>query len=269
MGNFFTKSRIALLVIFSVLIIDQIIKVWIKTHMYWHESIRVTDWFYIYFTENNGMAFGMEILGKLFLTSFRIVAVTIIGWFLYKFVKQGVKTGFIICISLILTGALGNIIDSVFYGVLFNESTHSQIASFLPEGGGYASLFYGKVVDMFYFPIIDTNWPQWLPFIGGQHFIFFSPIFNFADAAISCGIISLLLFYSKYLNEVVHTVTPNLTKIGKNGIKIGITCISLGWIIGYIFNDIKLFVDMLMQGCILILIGITVYIIGKIKKNKK
>ena len=101
MGNFFTKSRIALLVIFSVLIIDQIIKVWIKTHMYWHESIRVTDWFYIYFTENNGMAFGMEILGKLFLTSFRIVAVTIIGWFLYKFVKQGVKTGFIICISLI------------------------------------------------------------------------------------------------------------------------------------------------------------------------
>ena len=269
MGNFFTKSRIALLVIFSVLIIDQIIKVWIKTHMYWHESIRVTDWFYIYFTENNGMAFGMEILGKLFLTSFRIVAVTIIGWFLYKFVKQGVKTGFIICISLILTGALGNIIDSVFYGVLFNESTHSQIASFLPEGGGYASLFYGKVVDMFYFPIIDTNWPQWLPFIGGQHFIFFSPIFNFADAAISCGIISLLLFYSKYLNEVFHTVTPNLTKIGKNGIKIGITCIALGWLIGYIFNDIKLFVDMLMQGCILILIGITVYIIGKIKKNKK
>ena len=269
MGNFFTKSRIALLVIFSVLIIDQIIKVWIKTHMYWHESIRVTDWFYIYFTENNGMAFGMEILGKLFLTSFRIVAVTIIGWFLYKFVKQGVKIGFIICISLILTGALGNIIDSVFYGVLFNESTHSQIASFLPEGGGYASLFYGKVVDMFYFPIIDTNWPQWLPFIGGQHFIFFSPIFNFADAAISCGIISLLLFYSKYLNEVFHTVTPNLTKIGKNGIKIGITCIALGWLIGYIFNDIKLFVDMLMQGCILILIGITVYIIGKIKKNKK
>ena len=127
MGNFFTKSRIALLVIFSVLIIDQIIKVWIKTHMYWHESIRVTDWFYIYFTENNGMAFGMEILGKLFLTSFRIVAVTIIGWFLYKFVKQGVKTGFIICISLILTGALGNIIDSVFYGVLFNAVSYTHL----------------------------------------------------------------------------------------------------------------------------------------------
>ena len=160
MGKFFTKGRIALLIIFLVLIIDQIIKIWIKTHMYWHESIRITDWFYIYFTENSGMAFGMEIFAKLFLTLFRIVAVTVIGWFLHKFVKLGMKTGFIVCVSLVLTGALGNIIDSVFYGVLFNESTHSQIASFLPEGGGYASWFHGKVVDMFYFPIIDTNWPH-------------------------------------------------------------------------------------------------------------
>ena len=126
MKNFFTKGRIALLVIFSVLIIDQVIKVIVKTHMYWHESIRITDWFYIYFTENNGMAFGLEIFGKLFLTSFRIVAVGVIGWFLYKFIKHGMKTGFIVCVSLILTGALGNIIDSVFYGVLFNESTYSQ-----------------------------------------------------------------------------------------------------------------------------------------------
>ena len=118
MKNFFTKGRIALLVIFSVLIIDQVIKVIVKTHMYWHESIRITDWFYIYFTENNGMAFGLEIFGKLFLTSFRIVAVGVIGWFLYKFVKHGMKTGFIVCVSLILTGALGNIIDSVFYGVI-------------------------------------------------------------------------------------------------------------------------------------------------------
>ena len=125
--------------------------------MYWHESIRVTDWFYIYFTENNGMAFGMEIFGKLFLTTFRIVAVALIGWYLYKIIKKGFKTGYIVCVALILTGALGNIIDSVFYGVIFNESTHSQIASFMPEGGGYSTWFYGKVVDMFYFPIIDTN----------------------------------------------------------------------------------------------------------------
>ena len=221
MNKFFTKGRIALLVIFSVLIIDQIIKISVKLNMYWHQSenaikwlyekLGIIDvdpptWFYILFTENNGMAFGMELFGKLFLTLFRIVAVTGIGWFLYKLVKQGTKTGFIVCVSLILTGALGNIIDSVFYGVLFSESTHSQIASFLPEGGGYAPLFYGRVVDMFYFPIIDTNWPEWVPFVGGEHFIFFSPIFNFADAAISCGIIALLLFYSKYLNEAYHSV---------------------------------------------------------------
>ena len=131
MKKLLTKGQIAILVIFSVLIIDQVIKIWIKTHMYWHESIRITDWFYIYFTENNGMAFGMELFGKLFLTTFRIVAVGLIGWYLYKIVKRGLKTGYIICVSLILTGALGNIIDSVFYGVIFNESTHSQIASFM------------------------------------------------------------------------------------------------------------------------------------------
>lgn len=201
MGNFFTKGRIALITIFTVLFIDQFIKIWVKTHMYWHESYRVTDWFYILFTENNGMAFGMELFGKLFLTSFRIVAVAVIAWYLYRFVKHGLKTGFIVCVSLILTGALGNIIDSVCYGVLFSESTMSMRATFLPEGGGYAPWLHGKVVDMFYFPIIEANWPQWMPFVGGEHFIFFSPIFNFADAAISCGIIALLLFYSKYLND--------------------------------------------------------------------
>ena len=204
MNSFFTKGRIAALIIFGVLIIDQIIKIWIKTHMYWHESIRVTDWFYIFFTENVGMAFGMEIIGKLFLTIFRLVAVSIIGYFLYKCIKHQLKTGFILCVSLILSGALGNIIDSLFYGVLFNESTSSQIASFLPASGGYAPLFYGKVVDMFYFPIIDTYWPEWMPIWGGKHFIFFSPIFNFADASISCGIIALLLFYSRYLNKEIH-----------------------------------------------------------------
>lgn len=206
MGTFFTKGRIAVFTILSVLVIDQVIKILVKTNMYWHESIRITDWFYIYFTENNGMAFGMEIFGKLFLTSFRIVAVAVIGWFLYKFVKKGLKTGFIICVSLILAGALGNIIDSLFYGLIFNESTHAQIASFLPAEGGYAPFLYGKVVDMFYFPIIDTYWPSWMPFVGGEHFVFFSPIFNFADASISCGIIALLIFYSKYLNESYHNI---------------------------------------------------------------
>lgn len=205
MNKILTKGRIAWIIILAVLIIDQVVKIWIKTHMYWHESIRITDWFYIYFTENNGMAFGMELFGKLFLTSFRIVAVIFIGYLLYRFVKKGMKTGFIVCVSLILTGALGNIVDSVFYGVLFNASTYSQIASFLPAEGGYAPLFYGRVVDMLYFPIIDTHWPQWMPWVGGDRFIFFSPIFNIADTAISCGIIALLLFYSKYLSEAYHT----------------------------------------------------------------
>lgn len=204
MNKFLSKGQLSILIIFSVLIIDQIIKIWVKTNMFWHESIRITDWFFIYFTENNGMAFGMEIIGKLFLTSFRIVAVVLIIWYLIKIVKQNLKTGYIVCISLILAGAIGNIIDCVFYGVLFSESTHSSLATFVPIGEGYSEWFYGKVVDMFYFPIIDTNWPEWMPFVGGEHFIFFSPIFNFADTAISCGIIALILFYSKYLNDNMH-----------------------------------------------------------------
>ncbi len=198
------KSHWALFTIFSVIVIDQIIKVWVKTSMYLHESIHITDWFYIYFTENNGMAFGMEIFGKLFLTLFRVVAVIIIGIYLSRIIKRKFKTGYIICISLILAGAVGNIIDSVFYGVLFEESTYSHIAAFNPSNG-YESLFYGKVVDMFYFPIIDTFWPEWMPWVGGNRFIFFSPIFNFADASITCGIFALLLFYSKYLNEAYHS----------------------------------------------------------------
>lgn len=204
MKKFFTKGRIAVIIVLSVLIIDQVIKILVKTNMYWHESIHITDWFYIFFTENNGMAFGMELIGKLFLSTFRIVAVGIIIWYLNKFIKKNYNTGFIVCISLILAGAMGNIFDSAFYGLIFNESTNTSVATFVPLGQGYESFLHGRVVDMFYFPIIDTNWPEWLPFIGGEHFIFFSPIFNFADASISCGIIALLLFYSKTLNVGSH-----------------------------------------------------------------
>ena len=202
MKKILTQGQLSLVIIISVLVIDQIIKIWVKTNMLWHESIHITDWFYLFFTENNGMAFGMEIFGKLFLTSFRIIAVGFITWYLIKIIKKGeAKTGFIVCLSLILAGAAGNIIDSVFYGLIFSESTIESAAQFVPIGEGYGNLFYGKVVDMFYFPIIDTHWPTWLPIIGGEHFIFFSPIFNFADAAISCGIIALLLFYSNHLNQ--------------------------------------------------------------------
>ena len=175
--------------------------------MYWHESIRITDWFYILFyrKQRYGFRFGdIREIVPYFISnrcgrSDRLVSVQV-----HKAWNE--NRVYRLCVSLILTGALGNIIDSVFYGVLFNESTYSQLATFMPEGGGYAPLLYGKVVDMFYFPIIETNWPAWMPFIGGDHFIFFSPIFNFADAAISCGIIALLLFYSKYLNDSYHVI---------------------------------------------------------------
>ena len=204
MKKFLTKGQLSALIVFAVLIIDQIIKIWVKTNMYWHESIKITDWFYIYFTENNGMAFGMEIFNKFFLTGFRIIAAIAITWLLIQYVKKNSKTGCLVCVSLILAGAIGNIIDCVFYGEIFSESTHSLIAQFVPIGEGYSDWFYGKVVDMFYFPLIETNWPEWMPFVGGEHFIFFSPIFNFADAAISCGIIALILFYGKYLGNIME-----------------------------------------------------------------
>jgi signal peptidase II len=200
MKQLLTKGRISLLVIIAVLVIDQVIKVWVKTTMRLYESIRITDWFYIDFTENNGMAFGIEIFGKLFLSCFRIIAVGGIGYYLFKMIKENLKMGYIVCVSLILAGALGNIIDSIFYGVVFNASTRFSIATFVSGSEGYAPWFYGKVVDMFHFPIINTAWPDWMPFVGGERFIFFSPIFNFADSAITCGIIALLLFYSKYIN---------------------------------------------------------------------
>lgn len=204
MGKRLNNGTVAWVIVLAVLVIDQIIKIWIKTHMCLHATIHITDWFYIFFTENNGMAFGLEVFGKLFLSIFRVLAVGLILWFLCKAVRMRFKTGFVVCVSMIFAGAMGNILDSVFYGQLFTASTHHTVATFLPEGGGYAPWFYGKVVDMFYFPIIDTDWPEWMPWVGGDHFVFFSPIFNFADASISCGIIALLIFYHNYLGNAYH-----------------------------------------------------------------
>ena len=197
----FTRGKISVVIIAAVILIDQLIKVMVKTNMFMHERIRIADWFYILFTENPGMAFGWEFFDKFFLTSFRIVAVIVIGFYLYRIIKRRLPIGYIICISLILAGAAGNIIDCVFYGMIFNNPPAPMIAEFVPFGTGYESLFHGRVVDMFYFPIIDTNWPHWMPIVGGVHFIFFSPIFNFADAAISCGIVALLLFYHKQISH--------------------------------------------------------------------
>lgn len=195
-----TPGRLSLILILSVLVIDQCIKIAVKTNMFMHESIRVTGWFYILFTENPGMAFGWQFIDKIFLTSFRIVAVAAIAYYLCRTIRRGAPTGFIVCLSLVLAGAAGNIIDCVFYGLVFNDPPAPFVARFVPFGTGYGSAFLGRVVDMFYFPIIDTNWPDWMPWVGGEHFVFFSPIFNFADAAISCGIIAMLIFYHKRLS---------------------------------------------------------------------
>ena len=199
-----SKGKGAAFIVMLLLLLDQVIKIWIKTHFQLHESVEITPWFYIYFTENPGMAFGIEVIGKLFLTIFRIIAVGFIGYYLYKIVKQNYRFGFIACVALVLAGAVGNIIDSIFYGVIFDHS-YGQVAAFMPEGGGYAPWFHGKVVDMFYFPLIQTTWPDWVPIYGGQEFIFFRPIFNLADSAICVGVFALLLFYR-------HTLTKSLSK---------------------------------------------------------
>ena len=187
----------------AAIIIDQAIKIWVKTSMYMHEVIEIAPWFKILFTENRGMAFGMELVDKLFLTSFRIVAVIFLIYIIGRQIRQGVNYLFLICLSLILAGATGNIIDCLFYGMVFNNPPAPIVAEFVPWGTGYDSMFYGRVVDMFYFPLVEWNWPGWMPFCGGEHFIFFSPIFNFADACISCGVIAVLLFCRKELQELM------------------------------------------------------------------
>lgn len=190
----------AALIVAICLIIDQVIKLLVKLNMHLYESIHITDWFYIYFTENPGMAFGMEIFGKLFLTLFRIIAVGCFVYYLNKIRGKGFPRGYLVCVALIIAGAAGNIIDCVFYGPLFSESTPYTVSQLVPWGDGYAPLLKGKVVDMFYFPLVEWNWPDWFPWVGGEHFIFFSPIFNFADACISCAVIAILLFYNKCMN---------------------------------------------------------------------
>lgn len=191
----------AFILIAVILIVDQAVKIYIKTHFQLHESIRVTDWFYIYFTENNGMAFGWEFFDKIFLTLFRLIAAGLLIWYLVHIsLKKQFPTGYILSIALIIAGALGNVIDCVFYGLIFDHS-YGQVAGFFPQDGGYAPVFYGKVVDMLFFPVIDTTLPNWLPIWGGRDFLFFRPVFNIADTSITTGILILLIFYRSHLAE--------------------------------------------------------------------
>ncbi len=197
-------KKITLLVVL-ILVIDQVVKIWIKTNMTIGESIPVFgDWFKIYFIENNGMAFGMQFggtVGKLLLSLFRIVLIGFIIYYIKKLIRKEAPMGVIYGVGLILVGAVGNVVDSMFYGLIFSESTFTQVATFLPEGGGYASFLHGKVVDMLYFPLIDTTLPNWVPIWGGEQFLFFRPIFNIADSCITVGVFYLLLFHRKFFSR--------------------------------------------------------------------
>jgi len=188
----------------TVLLFDQIFKVYIKTHMYLGEEIRVLgNWFIIHFTENNGMAFGLEFgaeTGKLLLSIFRIIAIGAITWYLFKIYRQKAPKGVLVCVSLILAGAAGNILDSAFYGLIFSES-YNSVATVFPADGGYAPFLFGKVVDMLYFPLFAGFLPNWIPLFGGDYFIFFRPVFNIADSSITIGVFTLIVFFRSYFKE--------------------------------------------------------------------
>lgn len=198
-----TKGRLAVILIIAILLIDQLIKLWVKTHMELHESIRITDWFYIAFIENNGMAYGLQIGSKLSLSLFRVVAIGFLGYYIWKLThKSEVRWGYIVCLSMILAGAAGNLIDCMFYGLCFDASSIGHVSQYVGFGNGYESFLMGRVVDMFYFPLIVTTYPDWFPFYGGEEFVFFSPVFNFADSSISVGVVALLLFFRKELSQL-------------------------------------------------------------------
>ncbi|MBQ4916742.1 MAG: lipoprotein signal peptidase [Muribaculaceae bacterium] len=210
-----TKGWLATIIIVCVILLDQFTKIWVKTHFFYGEEYVITDWFRLYFIENNGMAFGMEFGSKMLLTWFRIIAVILFIYYLYKIRNSKLlQKGYVVCVSLITAGALGNVLDCIFYGVIFDNPMPPFTATLFPEGGGYGTLFLGRVVDMLYFPLVEWNWPDWLPWIGGDHFIFFQPIFNVADAALSVGVILLILFYSKnfYQQEVDESKSDSESK---------------------------------------------------------
>jgi signal peptidase II len=187
------------------LLADQVFKIWIKTHMYLGQEFHVIgNWFLIHYTENNGMAFGLEFggnFGKLLLSIFRIGLVFGIGWYLFHLIKTKAHNGLIICFSLIFAGAIGNIIDSVFYGIIFSEN-NAGVSTLFPAEGGYARLFHGRVVDMIYFPLFDVQFPSWFPFWGGKSFLFFQEVFNIADSSITIGVTTLLLFQKKFYSPI-------------------------------------------------------------------
>lgn len=189
--------------IIVVLIVDQVLKFWIKLNFVYGDGFDMfgLPWAKIQFVENEGMAFGWLIggeLGKIILTSFRMIAVPFGVYYIYHLIKKNYHPGFIFCVGLVVAGALGNLIDSLFYGIIFSDS-YRQVATLFPAEGGYSSLMHGRVVDMFYFPLVETTWPKWIPLIGGSDLSFFQYIFNVADSAISIGVVCIILFQNKFL----------------------------------------------------------------------
>lgn len=202
----FSRSRrlgiLAAVIICALIIVDQLVKIWVKTSFYLGEDIEILPFFHLRFIQNNGMAFGIELGSKLFLTFFRITLVGLLVWYITRLVKAArVPAGFIVSVALVTAGAFGNIIDCVFYGEIFNDPYPPQLARFVPWGEGYGGLFQGYVVDMLYFPLFSFHWPDWMPIIGGKLFSFFDPVFNIADAAITVGMAMIILFYTKYLGD--------------------------------------------------------------------
>ena len=199
-----SAAKKSFLLIIVILVADQMLKIWVKTHMQLGEDLPIFGkWGMLHFIENNGMAFGMEMggkPGKLILSVFRIIAISGIIWFLISIIWKKAYIGLILAVSAILAGAIGNIIDSAFYGIIFSES-FQQPAVLFPPGGGYSSFLHGRVVDMLYFPVINTTWPDWSPIRPGQSLIFFRPVFNIADSAITCGVFAILIFQKKMFRD--------------------------------------------------------------------